>query len=80
LVGIIGIWLLRRGNSVGFWSAIEVAKQDNEGISAIIKILLEGVGHFGAVETWDSRDLLLNVDQLLLVGVVALLRYGQDAG
>ena len=79
LVGIIEVWFFRRGDSVGFWSTVEVPKQDQQGTSAIVKIILESVGHCGAVETGYSRELLLNFNQLLLIGIVSLLCNGDDA-
>src|SRR5882724_12822857 len=77
-VGIIGIFL-GRGDSVGFWSVVEVPKQDYHGSRAVIKILLENIGHFGAVEAGYSRELLLNVNQLLLIGIAGLLGDGYAA-
>ena len=78
-VGIVGVGFLRRLNSSGFRSVVEVPKQDYHGSGAVIKILLERIGHFGAVEAGYSRELLLYVNQFLLINIVAVLCNGNDA-
>jgi hypothetical protein len=75
-VRIVGIQRsLRRGNNICFWTVVEVPGLDHRS-GAVIKMLLEQIRHFWAVEACRSSELLLNINQLLLVGIVNLLGNG----